>query len=675
MTFDTVLIANRGEIAVRIIRTVRKLGLRAVAVYSDADAEAPHVARADLAVRLGPTEAARSYLDVQRVIAAARSTGAQAVHPGYGFLSESPALARACAEAGLVFVGPSAAVIEAMGEKSRARRIAEEAGVPVIPGVDGRGLDDRDLIAAAEQIGYPVLVKAASGGGGRGLRRVHEPRELGEALAAARREARAAFGDDTLLLERYLESGRHVEVQVMADTRGAVVHLGERECSLQRRYQKLIEECPSPLVDEQQRDRMGAAAVALARHCGYVGAGTVEFLAHGQDFFFLEMNTRLQVEHPVTELVYGVDLVEQQLRVAAGEPLPREQEELRAYGHAVEARLYAEDPARGFLPTGGTVLALEWPSVLLARVDEGIVHGSVVGSAYDPLLAKIVAHADDRAGALARLETAIAGTTVLGLVHNGAFLSALLRDEAVIAGRLDTGLVERRLDDLVQTAGLNELPDDVAAAAGLIELAASVPKAGSVIDPFDLLGGWRVGEPAWTRRRLRAQQTEEREVAIRGAPHQAEVSIDGAPALAARLSLSGSHVASVEFAGLSRRYHWGREGEALWIGRDGRSWKVSEQREAERVDEEPGLLDGAIRAPMPGRVAALVAEEGERVTAGQLLLVVEAMKMEHPLTAAFDGTVELAVTAGQQVAMDQLLATVSPEASETPDTPSTGASP
>ena len=427
--FDAVLVANRGEIAVRIIRTLRALGLRSVAVYSDADAGARHVRAADLAIRLGPAPAAESYLNAGAILAAAAASGAQAVHPGYGFLSENAAFARACAAAGLVFIGPPPAAIEAMGDKITAKATVAAAGVPVVPGAGAAGLADTDLAAAVARIGFPVLIKPSAGGGGKGMRLVRAAGDLPAALEGARREARAAFGDDTLLAERYVERPRHIEIQVLADGHGHVIHLGERECSLQRRHQKIIEEAPSPLLDEPSRAAMGAAAVEAARSVGYVGAGTVEFIVSGdrpQEFWFLEMNTRLQVEHPVTELVTGWDLVELQVRVAAGEHLPVRQDQVRLTGHAIEARVYAEDPARGFLPTGGKVLALREPDLPHVRVDSGLAENMTVSSAYDPMLAKVIAHGADRGDALRRLDAALADTAVLGVTTNIAFLRALL---------------------------------------------------------------------------------------------------------------------------------------------------------------------------------------------------------------------------------------------------------
>ncbi|MBC8091222.1 MAG: ATP-grasp domain-containing protein, partial [Pseudonocardia sp.] len=429
--FDTVLVANRGEIAVRVIRTLRALGVRSVAVYSDADAASPHVSLADVAVRIGPAAAAESYLSIPAVIAAARTTGSQAIHPGYGFLSENTAFAAACEEAGIAFVGPPASAIEAMGDKIRAKQTVAKAGVPVVPGSDGAGLSDQELAEAVGQVGYPVLLKPSAGGGGKGMHEVHRADDLAAAINTARREARSSFGDDTLLVERLVTTPRHIEIQVLADQHGNVVHLGERECSLQRRHQKIVEEAPSALLTATQREAMGAAAVEAARAVGYTGAGTVEFIVGADDpdqFFFMEMNTRLQVEHPVTEEVYGVDLVELQLRVAAGEQAPWPAR-IEPSGHAIEVRIYAEDPAAGFLPTGGRILACEFPDNV--RVDSGIAAGGTVGSDYDPMLAKIIAHGADRAEAIRRLDAALRGTVLLGLDTNIGFLRALLADTDV----------------------------------------------------------------------------------------------------------------------------------------------------------------------------------------------------------------------------------------------------
>ncbi|MFB8228864.1 biotin carboxylase N-terminal domain-containing protein [Cellulosimicrobium sp. NPDC055967] len=450
--FRTVLVANRGEIACRVIGTLRRLGVRSVAVFSDADVDARHVREADVAVRLGRAPAAQSYLDVDAVVAAAVGTGAEAVHPGYGFLSENPALARACERAGIAFVGPGVDALEAMADKLAAKRIVAHRGVPVVPGAGEPGMPDDDLLAAARGVGFPLLVKPSAGGGGKGMVVVRTAEDLPGALASARRVAASSFGDDTLLLERLVEAPRHIEVQVLADTHGTVIHLGERECSLQRRHQKVVEEAPSPLLTPTQRARMGEAACEVARSVGYVGAGTVEFLVPAADpdaFFFIEMNTRLQVEHPVTEMVTGLDLVELQLRVAAGAPLGVAQDDVVLRGHAVEARLYAESPERGFLPATGSVLVYDddgvpaGPGASPLRLDSGISAGAVVGGHYDPMLAKAVAWGESRDEAVDRLDGLLARTVVLGVETNTAFLRSLLADGDVRAGRLDTGLIDR----------------------------------------------------------------------------------------------------------------------------------------------------------------------------------------------------------------------------------------
>ncbi|MDT5011004.1 MAG: acetyl-CoA/propionyl-CoA carboxylase, biotin carboxylase, biotin carboxyl carrier protein, partial [Mycobacterium sp.] len=437
--FDTVLVANRGEIAVRVIRTLQKMGIRSVAVYSDADSGAPHVAAADVAVRIGPAPARDSYLSIDAIIHAARRTGAQAVHPGYGFLAENPEFALALDAAGIVFIGPPTAAIKTMGDKISAKAAVAPFGVPVVPGVARPQMTDDDLIEAAGKVGYPVLVKPSAGGGGKGMRVVHARSEMQAALTASRRESAAAFGDDTLFLERYVLSPRHIEVQVLADSFGNVVHFGERECSLQRRHQKVIEEAPSPLLDPATRAEIGAAACATARSVDYTGAGTVEFICSAEkpdEFFFLEMNTRLQVEHPVTEMVTGWDFVEWQVRIAAGEKLPITQDDITLHGHAIEARVYAEDPAHGFLPTGGTVLNLVQPEGIPGiRVDSGLAEGMVVGSDYDPMLAKVIAYGDDRATALRLLGRALRHTSVSGVLTNIDFLRFILDDPDVIAGR------------------------------------------------------------------------------------------------------------------------------------------------------------------------------------------------------------------------------------------------
>ncbi len=652
--FESVLVANRGEIAVRIIRTLRALGIRSVAVYSDADADARHVRAADLAVRLGPTPAAESYLNIDRVLAAARRSSAQAIHPGYGFLSENAAFARACADAGLVFIGPPPAAIEAMGDKIRGKETVAAAGVPVVPGAGRAGLSDQDLIDALNEEWFPVLVKPSAGGGGKGMRVARSRAELPLALAAARREATASFGNDSLLIEKYIQQPRHIEIQVLADSHGQVIHLGERECSLQRRHQKIIEEAPSPFVDDAMRAAMGQAAVEAARSVGYVGAGTVEFIVSGgehSDYYFMEMNTRLQVEHPVTELVTGLDLVELQIRVAAGEPLPLRQEEVRLTGHAIEARISAEDPSRGFLPTGGTVLALREPSDV--RVDSGLAVGTTIGSAYDPMLAKVIAFGHDRDTALRRLDAALSRTVVLGVTTNTAFLRTLLADPHVQAGRLDTGLAERVADALP----VEEPPAEILAAAALADLVTQQhPGAG----PWDIRDGWRVGAHAWTTLRLTtgpAAAPVPVPVRVRGLAGAAEVAVGDGPPSPVKAELDDGTLV-VTWEDRTERYDCALCENVIWLGRDGRSFAL---REEEPLAPERGssTTDGVIRSPMPGTVRAVQVTVGEKVRAGQPLLIVEAMKMEHTLSTPVDGEVsELLVAPGQQVGLDERLAVV-----------------
>ncbi|OIJ90499.1 acetyl/propionyl/methylcrotonyl-CoA carboxylase subunit alpha [Streptomyces monashensis] len=631
--FDTVLVANRGEIAVRVIRTLRSLGVRSVAVFSDADADARHVREADTAVRIGPAPAAESYLSAERLLEAAARTGAQAVHPGYGFLAENAAFARACEEAGLVFIGPSADAIALMGDKIRAKETVRAAGVPVVPG--GR---DPELAEAARALGAPVLLKPSAGGGGKGMRLVRDLTVLEEEIAAARREARASFGDDTLLVERWIDRPRHIEIQVLADGHGNVVHLGERECSLQRRHQKVVEEAPSVLLDEATRASMGEAAVQAARSCGYRGAGTVEFIVPGNDptqYYFMEMNTRLQVEHPVTELVTGLDLVEWQLRVAAGERLGFTQADVTLTGHAVEARICAEDPARGFLPSGGTVLLLDEPRGDGVRTDSGLSAGAEVGSLYDPMLSKVIAHGPDRATALARLRAALAQTVTLGVPTNAGFLRRLLEHPAVVAGELDTGLVERVVDELVPT----QVPEEVYEAAAAVRAAALEPRAEGWVDPFSVPSGWRLGgTPKPPVFHLRVQDP------VAYTPRGSH-------------TVTGDRV-TVTLDGVRHAFH--RAGD--WIGRDGDAWQVRDH------DPVAASLSGAahagadsLTAPMPGTVTVVKVAVGDEVAAGQSLLVVEAMKMEHVISAPHAGTVaELDVTPGTTVAMDQVLAVIAP---------------
>ncbi|MDP4508233.1 acetyl/propionyl/methylcrotonyl-CoA carboxylase subunit alpha [Nonomuraea turcica] len=697
MLFDRVLIANRGEIAVRIVRTLRGLGLTSVAVHTASDAGAKHVLEADIALQVP------KYLDIEAIVGAARDSGAQAIHPGYGFLAENAEFARRCAAAGLVFVGPPAEAIEAMGDKIRAKATVSAAGVPVVPGA----AEPDDALESWRD--FPALIKPSAGGGGKGMVLVRSAAELPDALESARRTARAAFGDGTLLIERFVERPRHIEIQILADGHGNVVHLGERECSLQRRHQKIIEEAPSPFVTPPMRARMGAAAVEAAQAVGYVGAGTVEFIVDGFTgaYHFMEMNTRLQVEHPVTELVTGVDLVELQLRAAAGERLPFSQEDVRLDGHAVEARVYAEDPARGFLPTGGRVLLLREPGHLppggvpsrapgdlsrapgspsrtpgdaplgqptgdsggparagsrraaasVVRVDSGLVEGGVVGSEFDPMLSKVVAWAPDREAALGALDRALAGTAVLGVVTNVPFLRALAAHPGVVAGELDTGLVERVLPGLIPGV---EVPDEVLAAAALVFHA--LPQGD---DPWEVTDGWRVGEPAWTTWRLESRDGVHA-VQVRGLPEEsAEVLING-ERVAARIRKGSGEQAglAVSVGGRTEHYLHVRDADTLWLGKDGRAWAFTRHLIGDPGDR-PGAAaagDGVVRSPMPGTVLVVKAQVGERVSEGQPLVIVEAMKMEHTVTAPCDGVVsELSVEPGRPVDMDAVLAVVDTE--------------
>ncbi|MBA8827209.1 acetyl-CoA/propionyl-CoA carboxylase biotin carboxyl carrier protein [Saccharopolyspora lacisalsi] len=675
-TFDTVLVANRGEIAVRVIRTLRRLGIRSVAVHSDADAAARHVAESDTAVRIGPREASESYLSAERILDAAQRTGAQAIHPGYGFLSENAAFARACAEAGIAFIGPPAAAIDAMGDKIRAKGTVGPAGVPLVPGSSEPGMSDEQVRRAALDTGLPVLLKPSAGGGGKGMRVVTDESDLDEQITSARRESHAAFGDATLLVERFVTRPRHVEVQVLADHHGTVVHLGERECSLQRRHQKIVEEAPSALLDEATRQRIGTAAVEAARAVSYVGAGTVEFIVSADrpaEFFFMEMNTRLQVEHPVTELVTavdgrrGIDIVEWQVRVAEGRGLPWSQQDIALDGHAVEARVYAEDPGRGFLPTGGEILAVHEPSGTDVRVDSGVWTGTRVTSDYDPMLAKVIGWGPTRSEALSRLDAALADTAVLGLGSNIAFLRALLRHRDVRAGTLDTELVERELDTLVPA---DATPAEVHIAAALERLLAGEP-TGAVVDPWDVPSGWRIGEPAWCVWRF-AASGEETEVRVRGRATDAEVLVAGGGVPGsdrAEPSTASAHrdgnALSVTVDGRTHRYRCARTGDTTWLAHGGRTWALTEHRLlAGRADTAAGT-SGAVTSPMPGTVLVGDVATGQRVRSGQALFVVEAMKMEHTITTPVDGTVtEVNAHKGQSVALDQVLAVVTADTAQ-----------
>ncbi len=651
--FNTVLVANRGEIAVRVIRTLRQMGIRSVAVFSDADADARHVAEADVAVGIGPAPARQSYLNIGAVVDAARRTGAQAVHPGYGFLSENAEFAAALQTAGVVFIGPPVKAIQTMGDKIAAKTTVSAFGVPVVPGIARPGLTDEDLVAAAGDIGYPVLVKPSAGGGGKGMRVVHDPSELAAALVSARREAGAAFGDDTLFLERFVLSPRHIEVQVLADGYGNVVHLGERECSLQRRHQKVIEEAPSPLLDAATRARIGAAACDTARSVDYTGAGTVEFIVSADrpdEFFFMEMNTRLQVEHPVTEMVTGIDLVELQVRVAAGEKLPIAQDDITMTGHAIEARVYAEDPASGFLPTGGTVLDLTEPDGPGVRVDSGLRAGTVVGSDYDPMLAKIVAHAADRPAALRALDRALAGTAVLGVTTNVEFLRFLLADPDVVAGRLDTGLLDRRTTDF---APLQPGDDELIAAAAYKWVRSWPVPEGNL---WEVPSGWRIGQHGPTVARLHAGARTDH-VYLTGRPQAATAVVEDGDPRTLTVSLDGDRLV-VTLDGLRTDYLVAATDGQIWLARAGLTAMVDEVREAPVRPDDEHTGDAELVSPMPGSVVAVGVEDGTDVDAGAVVVAVEAMKMEHALTAPVAGVVELLVAVGDQVKVGQPLARI-----------------
>lgn len=659
----TLLVANRGEIARRVLRTAARMGLRTVAVYSDADAHAPHVAEADVAVRLGPAAPAESYLDIAAVVAAARSTGADAVHPGYGFLSENPALARALEEAGITFVGPSVHALTVMGDKISAKEQVAAHGVPLTAGVTGAGMGDDALVAAAEDLHYPLLVKPSAGGGGKGMSVVASPAQLRETLVVARRVAARAFGDDTLMLEELVAAPRHIEVQVLADTYGNVIHLGERECTLQRRYQKVVEEAPSPLLDEQTRARIGEAACAAARSVGYTGAGTVEFLVPAADptrFTFMEMNTRLQVEHPVTEQVTGLDLVEWQLRIAAGERLGLTQEDVTLTGHAVEARVYAEDPAHDFLPTAGTVLALREPSGDGIRVDSALAEGLAVGSDYDPMLAKVVATAPTRGEALARLDRALAETVVLGLGTNIEFLRELVTDPAVAAGDMDTSLIGRRLETMV----LGRIPDEA-----LLAAAAFAAGPGDVVpDPAPAAGrppgtawnrrdGWRISGRAPRVVLLELPGGERRSVTV---PEDAALTSRGG----SRHLLTHSGLTTPLDIAVAPAEP---EGTPVWVGLAGAGIRLlipsAAALTAERVaaaERGGAALAPQVRSPMPGTVVAVAVADGDQVAVGDVLVSIEAMKMEHRLLAPLAGTVSVTVAEGATVRLDEVVATVAP---------------
>lgn len=666
--FDTLLIANRGEIACRVAATARRLGIRTVAVYSDADVDAQHVAACDVAVHIGGAEPRESYLRAQAILHAARDTGAQAIHPGYGFLSENEAFAQAASEAGLVFVGPPASAIAAMGSKAAAKALMEQAGVPLVPGYHGDNQDTAFLKSQADTIGYPVLIKASAGGGGKGMRVVESTESFIEALASCQREATSSFADDRVLIERYLQKPRHIEIQVFADTHGNCVYLFERDCSVQRRHQKVIEEAPAPGMTAQRRQAMGEAAVAAARAVGYVGAGTVEFIVEPDGrFYFMEMNTRLQVEHPVTEMITGHDLVEWQLRIAAGQPLPVTQEDLHINGHAIEVRIYAENPDNGFLPSIGTLAYLALPPHTAfvnaaIRVDGGVRTGDTITPYYDPMIAKLIVHGADRDQARTRMIQALGHTHVVGIQTNVAFLTRLMRDEAFANADLDTGLIERQRNALLPApASANTLTFALATAAVLIRQGIACTTAfGTTLptthatDPWGVRDGWRVnGRYQQTLEWIDNEGTNPVAITREGSTwtlHNGQTShpfswrsdsaanngvVDGL-----RVTLDGKeHTGTVVLHG--NNVHVFHEGHTHVLG-----------LHDALAHDQGGHSDhtGGLTAPMPGKIISLAVQAGDTVTKGQALLVMEAMKMEHTISAPTDGTVqEVFYIVGDQV--------------------------
>ncbi|WP_226781478.1 acetyl/propionyl/methylcrotonyl-CoA carboxylase subunit alpha [Oceaniglobus trochenteri] len=648
--FDTILIANRGEIACRIIATARRLGLRCVAVHSDADAGARHVQMADVAVRIGPAAVGESYLKGSAIIDAALETGAQAIHPGYGFLSENPDFVDAVTKAGLVFIGPPADAIRAMGLKDAAKALMEQAGVPVVPGYHGAGQGADLLAQEAAKIGYPVLIKARAGGGGKGMRLVEHPGDFAAALEGAQREGQASFGDPAVLIERYVTKPRHIEIQVFGDAHGNVVHLFERDCSLQRRHQKVIEEAPAPGMTPEMRSAMGQAAVEAARAVGYQGAGTVEFIVDGSEglrpdgFWFMEMNTRLQVEHPVSEAITGLDFVELQLRIAAGEPLPFGQDDLAIKGHAFEARIYAEDVPKGFLPATGRLDHLSYPIGSefergAVRIDSGVRPGDEITPFYDPMIAKLIVHGPTRAAALQQLGAALRGAHVAGTVTNVDLLTALARDPGFVAGDVDTGLIARNIDGLVAS------PAPGAAVRGLAALSALglLGRPGGP-DPWQALTGWRAwGEAVHDATLIHLETAQTHRVTVLG---QGAFRVDDT-AFAVRGDGAGGFDVTID--GTGRRLHLVRHGARITVFDEGRTHRFTVPDPLEDA-AEAGAGGDVVIAPMPGLIKRLMATPGQEVEEGAAMLVLEAMKMEHTLTAPRRGRVaEVLAAEGDQV--------------------------
>ncbi len=640
--FDSLLIANRGEIACRVARTAKRLGLRTIAVYSAADREALHVELADEAQAIGPPPAAESYLNIDAVLAAAKASRAEAVHPGYGFLAENADFAEACQAAGLVFVGPPAAAIRAMGSKDRAKLLMERAGVPVLPGYHGKAQSTQTLTQAAAELGYPLLIKPSAGGGGKGMRRVDKAADFAPALDGARREAAAAFGDRRVILERFLERPRHIEMQVFADRHGHAVHLFERDCSIQRRHQKVIEEAPAPGLSAKLRAAMGRAALAAVRAIDYVGAGTIEFLVDGKSFYFMEMNTRLQVEHPVTEMITGRDLVEWQLRVAAGEALPCRQGDLAIRGHAIEARLYAEDPARGFLPAPGRLDRLRFPKAGRdVRIDSGVREGDEISHYYDPMIAKLIVAGKDRPAALARLERALGQTRIEGVATNLAFLQRIAAQPDYRAGRIDTAFVARHGDALLPAAG--GVGDDVLALASLAVLLRrdadarrAAQQSSDPYSPWHATDGWRLNTERLSLLRFE-DATATIDVLVRPAGEGVRLGLGGREILASgRLGEGGALEARLD--GRTRRATVVWDGVALGLDVAGERHRLRLYDPlAAAANQEAG--SNRLIAPMPGKVVQLHVAPGDRVARGDALMALEAMKMEHTIIAPMDGRV------------------------------------
>ncbi len=660
--FRKILIANRGEIACRVITAARDMGVRTVAVYSDADRDARHVALADEARRIGAPEAHASYLNAEALLAAARETAAEAIHPGYGFLSENEHFAAACAKAGVVFIGPRPEAIAAMGDKSAAKRLMEKAGVPLVPGYHGENQDPAFLHKEAGKIGYPVLIKASAGGGGKGMRIVENGAAFAGALESARREAKAAFGDDRVLIEKYLERPRHIEVQVFGDTQGDVVYLFERDCSVQRRHQKVLEEAPAPGLSAERRNQMGEAAVAAAKSIGYTGAGTVEFIA-AQDgtFYFMEMNTRLQVEHPVTEMITGLDLVQWQLVVAAGGPLPLKQKQLSFRGHAIEARIYAENPAKGFLPSTGTLRHLRMPegcefrvastaTPASVRVDSGVRQGDTITPHYDPMLAKLVVWGEDRGVALGRMRSALAAVEIVGVSTNVEFLARTVASKAFSGADLDTGLIERSRAELFpsDTGASDEDLAAVAFAELLAEAAQAAAQARNSADPhspWNIVDGWRLNLGSH-HELVFAQGEKSHLVQIHFAPDGYRLTVGGRAYVLAGREEAG--VLRVSLDGAAFRVRAVRDGADWHLFRDGRHCVLTLQ--SAHGSPEPGIVAGSLAAPMPGKVLQVLVQAGAKVAKGAPLVILEAMKMEHTIAAPHDGSVaEIYFKAGEQV--------------------------